>query len=151
MISLVAICYLVSSGIFFYLDIDLKTNTRQDKHRYWSCLVSWQHNFRDFDLLDPIGIEDLDHLDDQEKMEAGLKQGCSEEVFHTVRPMIYENTERAPGKSRYTKQKVVLQGNFEVSSVASAKEVENIVMNMKISSGQQKLLYVEMAYIYCAP
>lgn len=86
--------------------------------------------------MDPMGIEELDHLDDQERLEAGLKQGCSDEVFHTLRPMIYENTQRAPGKSRYTKQKVVMQGNFEVTSVTNAKDVENIVMNMKISSGQ---------------
>lgn len=61
----------------------------------------WLTYSADFSLLEPLNLEDLKQLDDEEAAE--LEKYCSGgSIFHEIKPLIYENVERAPGKSRYT-------------------------------------------------
>lgn len=61
----------------------------------------WLTYSADFSLLEPLSLEELDRLDDEEAKES--KEHCyGGGIFHEIKPLIYENVERAPGRSRYT-------------------------------------------------
>lgn len=61
----------------------------------------WLTYSADFSLLEPLSTEELERLDDNEKPES--ERHCSgKTIFHEIKPLLYENVERAPGKSRYT-------------------------------------------------
>lgn len=61
----------------------------------------WLTYSADFSLLEPLSTEDLERLDDDDKSES--ERHCSNsEIFHEIKPLLYESVERAPGKSRYT-------------------------------------------------
>lgn len=94
-------------------------------------LFIWLTYSHDFDLLSPIGIEELDHLDERD---TSPNQACStDEVFHQIHPLIYNNTERTPGKYRYTQ----LQDEEQINSGSVSKiiGIENTVTDMRINSG----------------
>lgn len=99
-------------------------------------LFIWLTYSSEFDISDPIGLEDLNHLDDQERLAAGLKQSCSSGIFHEIKPVIYNNTERTPGKARYTKERSLTnEDEIKFSNVMKYDDVESIILSMRINSG----------------
>lgn len=99
-------------------------------------LFIWLTYSLEFDLLDPIGLEELNHLDDQERLAAGLKQGCSNGIFHEIKPIIYRNTERAPGKARYTKERSSNSEYIHFSNITKYDDVESMIIGMRLDSGK---------------
>lgn len=97
-------------------------------------LFIWLAYSCDFDLLDPMGLEELNHLDEQEKTDA--KQNCcSIEVFHQVNPLLYKSLERTPGKSRYTREQYVSEEDLNLLPVFSVKQLDNVAIRILVQSG----------------
>lgn len=107
-------------------------------------LFIWLTYSSEFDLLDPIGLENLNHLDDQERLAAGLKQNCSNGIFHEIKPIIYKNTERTPGRARYTKERPLDTDDVYLSNVTNHDDVESMIIAMRLDSG--KLLYISVKH-----
>lgn len=110
-------------------------------------LFIWLTYSTEFDLLDHIGLEDLNHLDDQERLAAGLKQSCSNGIFHEIKPIIYKNTERTPGRARYTKERSSDNYDIHFSNITKHDDVESMIIGMRLDSGKMIQIYCNTRYV----
>lgn len=61
-------------------------------------LFIWFTYSGDFNLSEPLNRENLERVDDKQS-----ERHCSDaNALHEIKPLVYENIERAPGKPRYT-------------------------------------------------
>lgn len=87
--------------------------------------LTYSHNFS---LLEPLSTEALDRLDGE------ANECCPGSVFHEIKPLLYENLERAPGKPRYTAgdwQNDGVNGNLTQKSTS----LDNVTIEARLKYG----------------
>lgn len=94
----------------------------------------WLTYSADFSLLEPLSIEELERVDDEETAES--ENHCSGgAIFHEIKPLIYENVERTPGKSRYTQ---CCNSSSENTESSSERKQENMDLQMLMLENRVK-------------
>lgn len=86
----------------------------------------WITYSADFSLLEPLSLEELDRVDEKEEKES--ENHClSGAIFHEIKPLMYENVERTPGKSRYTQ---CFNSSSEDTDTSSERKQNNADLQM---------------------
>lgn len=93
----------------------------------------WLTYPKQFDLSNPQSIEELACLG-----ERNTDHPCSYNEFHEFKPMLYENMERTPGKTRYTVSNYMARNNNPVGNpnTLTVSSFEDMILKMRLRSGK---------------